>query len=129
MSQAVDLNLRLMKWRMWPELDTERLSTTKCLLFGAGTLGCAVARALLGYDYGFLFCHLINHLLLLLYYHLLFICHLFVIYFFILSFSCHLFNHFQFHPHIYYFYRWGVKHITLIDNGRVSYSNPVSKIF
>lgn len=67
MAQAVDLNLRLMKWRLWPTLDTEKLASTKCLLLGAGTLGCAVARALLG---------------------------------------------------------WGVRDITLVDNGRVSYSNP-----
>lgn len=67
MSQAVDLNLRLMKWRLWPKLDTEKLAATKCLLFGAGTLGCAVARVLIG---------------------------------------------------------WGVRHITFIDNGKVSYSNP-----
>ena len=49
MIQAVDLNIKLMKWREWPELDTEKLSRTKCLLFGAGTLGCGVARCLLGY--------------------------------------------------------------------------------
>jgi ubiquitin-like modifier-activating enzyme ATG7 len=67
MAQAVDLNLRLMKWRLWPSLDTERLANTRCLLLGAGTLGCAVARALLG---------------------------------------------------------WGVRDITLVDSGRVSYSNP-----
>jgi ubiquitin-like modifier-activating enzyme ATG7 len=67
MAQAVDLNLRLMKWRLWPSLDTTRLAQTRCLLLGAGTLGCAVARALLG---------------------------------------------------------WGVRDITLVDNGRVSYSNP-----
>ena len=67
MAQAVDLNLRLMKWRLWPSLDTERLANTRCLLLGAGTLGCAVARALLG---------------------------------------------------------WGVRDITLVDNGRVSFSNP-----
>ncbi len=39
MAQAVDLNLSLMKWRMWPELDTQRLARTRCLLLGAGTLG------------------------------------------------------------------------------------------
>lgn len=49
MSQAVDLNLRLMKWRLWPEVDTDKLAQTKCLLLGAGTLGCAVARTLLGW--------------------------------------------------------------------------------
>lgn len=67
MSQAVDLNVKLMKWRMWPDLDTEKVSNTKVLLIGAGTLGCAVARALLG---------------------------------------------------------WGVRSMTFVDNGRVSYSNP-----
>lgn len=68
MAQAVDLNIKLMKWRAWSSLDTEKLQKTKCLLFGAGTLGCAVARTLIG---------------------------------------------------------WGVKEITFVDNGRVSYSNPV----
>ena len=67
MNQAVDLNIRLMKWRAWPELDTEKLAATKCLLIGAGTLGCAVARTLMG---------------------------------------------------------WGVRDITFVDNGRVSFSNP-----
>ena len=66
--QAVDLNIKLMKWRQWQDLDTLKLNNTKCLLFGAGTLGCAVARSLIS---------------------------------------------------------WGVKSITIIDNGRVSYSNPV----
>ncbi|KAK9905456.1 hypothetical protein WJX75_000196 [Coccomyxa subellipsoidea] len=48
-SAAVDLNLRLMRWRAAPALDTARLAATKCLLLGAGTLGCAVARVLLGW--------------------------------------------------------------------------------
>ena len=65
---AVDLNIQLMKWRALPSLDTKALSQKKCLLLGAGTLGCSVARALLG---------------------------------------------------------WGVQHITFVDNGRVSFSNPV----
>eukprot|EP01147_Barroeca_monosierra_P011129 gene11129-3189_t len=66
-SSAVDLNLKLMRWRLMPNIDLERISQTKCLLLGAGTLGCNVARALLG---------------------------------------------------------WGVRQITFVDNGRVSYSNP-----
>ncbi|KAG2455180.1 hypothetical protein HYH02_000996 [Chlamydomonas schloesseri] len=66
--QAVDLNLRLMRWRAAPQLDVGALAATKCLLLGAGTLGCAVARTLQA---------------------------------------------------------WGVRHITLVDSGRVAFSNPV----
>jgi ubiquitin-like modifier-activating enzyme ATG7 len=47
--QAIDLNLKLMRWRLFPALDVELLSKTRCLLIGAGTLGCAVARTLLGW--------------------------------------------------------------------------------
>lgn len=47
--QAVDLNLKLMRWRILPEIDLEKVQTARCLLLGAGTLGCYVARALLGW--------------------------------------------------------------------------------
>ncbi|KAJ5782195.1 Molybdenum cofactor biosynthesis MoeB [Penicillium paradoxum] len=66
--QSVDLNLKLIKWRISPMLDLEKIKHTKCLLLGAGTLGSYVSRNLLG---------------------------------------------------------WGVKKITFIDNGTVSFSNPV----
>ncbi|KIX03807.1 E1-like protein-activating enzyme Gsa7p/Apg7p [Rhinocladiella mackenziei CBS 650.93] len=65
---SVDLNLKLMKWRISPNLDLERIKDTKCLLLGAGTLGSYVSRNLMG---------------------------------------------------------WGVRKITFVDNGSVSFSNPV----
>lgn len=48
-ASAVDLNLQLMRWRAAPSLNIASISRTKCLLLGAGTLGCSVARTLLGY--------------------------------------------------------------------------------
>uniref|UniRef100_A0A2K5E9X1 Ubiquitin-like modifier-activating enzyme ATG7 n=1 Tax=Aotus nancymaae TaxID=37293 RepID=A0A2K5E9X1_AOTNA len=65
---SVDLNLKLMCWRLVPTLDLDKVVSVKCLLLGAGTLGCSVARTLMG---------------------------------------------------------WGVRHITFVDNAKISYSNPV----
>lgn len=65
---AVDLNLKLMRWRLVPELDLETLANTKVLILGSGTLGCNVARGLMG---------------------------------------------------------WGFRHLTFLDCGKVSFSNPV----
>ncbi|KAL8676667.1 MAG: hypothetical protein Q9186_006838, partial [Xanthomendoza sp. 1 TL-2023] len=85
--QAVDLNLKLIKWRISPGLNLDVIKETKCLLLGAGTLGSYVARNLL---VGPATAHC----------------------------SCARLN-------LRYLQGWGVRKITFVDNGSVSFSNPV----
>lgn len=46
---SADLNLKLMRWRQLPELQTGLLHSTRVLILGAGTLGCNIARICLGW--------------------------------------------------------------------------------
>lgn len=48
-SDAVDLNIKLMKWRVVPGLDIGSIQKRKALIIGSGTLGCAISRLLLGW--------------------------------------------------------------------------------
>ncbi|KAI3640104.1 hypothetical protein MIR68_000982 [Amoeboaphelidium protococcarum] len=49
-NQSIDLNLRLMKWRMVQQLDLDTIAQQKVLVLGMGTLGCNVVRTLIGWN-------------------------------------------------------------------------------
>lgn len=49
--QAIGLNLKLMKWRMAPDINLEVMKDKKCLLLGSGSLGCQIARNLLSWGF------------------------------------------------------------------------------
>jgi ubiquitin-like modifier-activating enzyme ATG7 len=49
MEQSVDLNLKLIRWRQAPSISLDKFTSLRILLFGAGTLGCNIARALIGW--------------------------------------------------------------------------------
>ncbi|KAF7624787.1 Ubiquitin-like modifier-activating enzyme ATG7 [Meloidogyne graminicola] len=49
MEQSVDLNLKLIRWRQAPNISLANFTSLRVLLIGAGTLGCNIARGLLGW--------------------------------------------------------------------------------
>ncbi|CAH1100717.1 unnamed protein product [Psylliodes chrysocephalus] len=46
---SVQVDVRTLKWDLLPNNEHLKISTADCLILGAGTLGCAVARSLLSW--------------------------------------------------------------------------------
>lgn len=64
MKENVELNLRLMKWRLVPEINLQCYGDLKCLILGSGTLGCNIARGLIGWgvqNITFVDCNLVSY--------------------------------------------------------------------
>ncbi|KAK2196879.1 bifunctional THIF-type NAD-FAD binding fold/ThiF-MoeB-HesA family/Ubiquitin-activating enzyme [Babesia duncani] len=47
-----ELYLQLLTWRLLPELDPSKITSLRVCIVGAGTLGCMLARQLLGWGVG-----------------------------------------------------------------------------
>ncbi|MGH0172619.1 UNVERIFIED_CONTAM: hypothetical protein FKN15_002950, partial [Acipenser sinensis] len=118
---SVDLNLKLMRWRLVPSLDLEKVVSIKCLLLGAGTLGCNVARTLMGWGVR----------------HITFVDNAKISYSNPVRQPLYEFEDclsggkskalaaVERLNKIFPGVGWGVRHITFVDNAKISYSNPV----
>ncbi|KAI7694920.1 hypothetical protein SSS_05711 [Sarcoptes scabiei] len=50
-SDALSLNLKLMKWRLVPRLDLDLIHQSRCLIIGSGTIGCNIGRLLVAWGF------------------------------------------------------------------------------
>lgn len=47
----MELNLKLIRWRLVPNINLQKFNDSKVLMLGSGTLGCNLARGLLGWGF------------------------------------------------------------------------------